>query len=111
GVLGKGIFREMTKSPRFQVLGYQMQLYMSGIPDVIITYGMPDQIRAAKDFIEEKLNAKDIFHVHYVVWESSQYPPEYALQLFEADLLLTATKYTQKALQDTGLSPKVWHHG
>lgn len=103
GVLGKGIKKMLEDSPHFELVGYQEQVGIKNV-DLLLTYGMPDVI----DYYQ-RINYKK--HVHYMVWESSELPPEMIKEYQKADLVLTASKYHQRQFKKQGFETKVWNHG
>jgi glycosyltransferase involved in cell wall biosynthesis len=97
GVYGKAIKRNMAN------YGFEL---VEDNPDILFTYGVPDEIiRAKKRFPDTPI-------VHYTVWESSKYEPNWAESIKKegVDLVLTAGKYSQRALERSGIDSKVWNH-
>lgn len=75
-------------------------------PDIYLRYGVPDVMTNVP-------NDHKIPLVYYTVWESSEYPGDWAKAIEEknVNLLLTATEFTKTSLAKCGLDAKVWHHG
>jgi glycosyltransferase involved in cell wall biosynthesis len=95
GQLGKGIQRELENAGH---------VITDKDPEVILRYGVPDILK------EVEKHTKPL--IFYTVWESSKYPPTWVKRIEDAkvDLVLTATSYTQRALQRAGIKAQVWHH-
>lgn len=122
GILGKGIFAALKADPRFEVIGYNDEFFSNEQPDIVMTYGMPDLVDVVKNAPKWKRSPtkfhewskhwkrKEIKFVHYAVWESSDLPWEFAREYAKVDLLLTASRYTKKAMAARHLKARVWHH-
>ena len=73
-------------------------------PDIVLCYG-PDNIMEGTD----KRNVPMVF---YTVWESSEYPDNWAdsIKRYKPELVLTATEFTKQSLKRKGINANVWHH-
>lgn len=105
GVLGKGFYKALKKHPDINLIQYNEEVYDDLIPDIVFTYGTPEQI-----YNKLKIHGPGPLHVHYFVWESSHLPTEWFRSLKIPDTLLTAAQYTQKAAKRIGLEANILHH-
>ena len=111
GVLANGIAKAIEAHPGMSLVKrhyvgkeHKDETYSKESPDVVLTYGTPEAYKYAR----KKYRNKPF--IHYSVWESSIYPEAWAELFADVDLLLTATKYTQKTIRKAGLNSSVWHH-
>lgn len=104
GVLGNAIKK------MFEGFGWQVTDKYAPDINLIFTYGMPDVVDKVQEIYKGK---KKPFHIQYTVWESSEFPQEWADKYKEAkiDLVLTASDYIKVAMENVGLKPVKWQHG
>lgn len=100
GVLGKGIEAALLQ------LGHEVT---RNKPDVVMCYGVGQLLQeVGREYGKERPPL-----VFYTVWESSDYPKDWAeiIKAQNTDLVLTATQFTVNSLKAVGVDAKVWHHG
>lgn len=110
GVLGKGIYENLLKDKRFNIVGYN-ELIPTFKPrniDIIFTYGTPELVDDIA--LPLKKSFKKAIHYHYAVWESSELPENYLKIYKKVDHMMTASTYTKKSFKKANIITDIWHH-